>query len=96
LRLTDDQRRPLVARAKALERKVLADLATIVTPETVLCWHQRLIAHKYDGSHKRGPGRPRAAAEIEKVVSEWRKRTEAEDTAAFSQSGAHALSQHNR
>ena len=33
LRLTDDQRRRLAARAKGLGRKVLAELATIVTPE---------------------------------------------------------------
>src|SRR6516225_4899665 len=32
LRLTDDQRRRLAARAKGLGRKVLAELATIVTP----------------------------------------------------------------
>ena len=46
LRLTDDQRRRLAARAKGLGRKVLAELATIVTPETLLRWHQRLIAQK--------------------------------------------------
>lgn len=34
----------------------------------MLRWHQRLIAHKYDGRGKRGPGRPRTAAEIEKLV----------------------------
>jgi hypothetical protein len=26
--------------------------------ETLLAWHRRLIALKYDGSKKRGPGRP--------------------------------------
>ena len=46
LRLTDDQRRRLAARAKELGRKVLAELATIVTPKTLLRWHQRLIAQK--------------------------------------------------
>jgi hypothetical protein len=39
-----------------------------VTPETLLGWHRRLIARKYDGSGKRGPGRPRTAAEIEELV----------------------------
>ena len=68
LRLTDDQRRRLAVRAKGLGRKLLAEVATIVTPATLLRWHQRLIAQKYDGSGKRGPGRPRTAAEIEKVV----------------------------
>src|SRR5262245_29999242 len=68
LRLTDSQRRRLAAKANALGRKLLADIATIVTPETLLRWHRRLIAQKYDGSGKRGPGRPRTAAEIEQLV----------------------------
>jgi len=68
LRFTDDQRRRLAAKAKGLGRKVLAELGTIVTPETLLAWHRRLIAQKYDGSTRRGPGRPRTAAEIERLV----------------------------
>jgi transposase InsO family protein len=68
LRFNDDQRRRLAARAKGLGRKVLAEVATIVTPETLLAWHRKLIAQKYDGSGKRGPGRPRTAGEIETLV----------------------------
>ncbi len=68
VRLNDDQRRRLAARAKGLGRKLLAEVATIVTPETLLAWHRKLIAQKYDGSHKRGPGRPRTAGEIEVLV----------------------------
>src|SRR5664279_4726250 len=68
LRLDDSQRRRLDVRAKALGRKVLAEIATIVTPETLLAWHRKLIAQKYDGSARRVPGRPRTAAEIEILV----------------------------
>src|SRR5512144_1460964 len=68
LRFTDDQRRRLAVKAKELGRKVLIELGTIVTPETLLAWHRRLIARKYDGSKKRGPGRPRTAKEIERPV----------------------------
>src|SRR3954449_11493630 len=68
LRFNDDQRRRLAAKAKGLGRKLLAEVATIVTPETLLAWHRRLIALKYDGSQKRGPGRPRTAGEIEALV----------------------------
>src|SRR5215470_10403804 len=68
LRLNDDQRRRLAAKAKGLGRRLLAELATIVTPETLLAWHRKLIAQKYDGSVKRGPGRPRTADEIEALV----------------------------
>ena len=43
-------------------------MATIVTPETLLAWHWKLIAQKYDGSGRRRPGRPRTAEEIEVLV----------------------------
>jgi hypothetical protein len=44
LRLNDDQRRRLAAKAKGLRRKILPEVATIVTPETLLAWHRKLIA----------------------------------------------------
>src|SRR5580704_16403287 len=68
LRFNDDQRRRLAAKAKGLGRKLLAEIATIATPETLLAWHRKLIAQKYDGSGKRGLGRPRTAGEIEALV----------------------------
>ncbi|MCH7667472.1 MAG: hypothetical protein IH936_16285, partial [Acidobacteria bacterium] len=51
--LNDDQRRRLAVRGKALGRKLLGEVCTIVTPDTILRWHRRLIARKYDGSAKR-------------------------------------------
>ena len=68
MRFNDDQRRRLAARAKKLGRKVLAEVATIVTPETLLAWHRKLIAMKYDGSAHRMPGRPPTRAEIRTLV----------------------------
>ena len=68
LRFTDDQRRRLAAKAKGLGRRALSRVATIVTPETLLAWHRKLIARKYDGSASRGAGRPRSEAEIESLV----------------------------
>ena len=68
LRLIDDQRRRLAAKANGLGRRVLSEIATIVTPETLLAWHRRLIAQKYDGSANHGPGRPRKAGEIEALI----------------------------
>jgi hypothetical protein len=56
IRLNDDQRRRLATKAKSLGRRLLAEVATIVTPETLLAWHRKLIAQKYDSSGKRGPG----------------------------------------
>jgi len=68
VRFSDDQRRRLAVRAKKLGWRVLNDLTTIVTPSTLLAWHRRLIASKYDGSKQRGPGRPRTANEIQQLV----------------------------
>src|SRR5438309_8100885 len=68
MRFTDDQRRRLAVRAKKLGRKVLAQIATIVTPETLLAWHRKLITKKYDGSAFRTPGRPQMSTEISNLV----------------------------
>src|SRR5258708_16906799 len=46
MRLNDDQRRRLAAKAKGLGRKLLAEVATIVTPETLLAWHRKLVRSK--------------------------------------------------
>ena len=40
----------------------------MVTPETLLIWHRKLIAINYDGSKQRGPGRPRVQDEIQRFV----------------------------
>jgi putative transposase len=68
MRLTDNPRCRLAVKAKRLSRKVLAQVATIVTPETLLAWHRKLIAMKYDGSKYRSPGRPPTAADISALV----------------------------
>merc|ERR1711964_239069 len=59
LRYTNAQRRRLGVKAKALGRRTLEQFAGIVTPDTLLRWFRTLVARKYDGSAKRGPGRPR-------------------------------------
>lgn len=68
LRLNDDQRRRLAVRAKGLGRKLLAEVASLVTPDTLLAWHRKLIAHKYDGHDRRRPGRPRTQEQLERLV----------------------------
>lgn len=58
--LNDDQRRLLAVKGKALGRKALRELTTIVTPDTILRWHRELVAQKWDHSAKRNAvGRPR-------------------------------------
>jgi transposase InsO family protein len=68
LRFTDNQRRSLAAKARRLGRRMLAEMATVVTPETLLKWHRKLVANKYDGSARRSPGRPVTAKDLEALV----------------------------
>ena len=57
LRFTNDQRIRLAAKAKTLGRRALMEIRSIVSPDTLLAWHRALIARKYDGHLRRGPGR---------------------------------------
>jgi len=65
---SDAQRRRLARNGKALSRELLNELCSIVTPETLLRWYRNLIARKYDGSAKRGAGRPRKAADLRDFI----------------------------
>ena len=67
LRLTDDQRRRLAAKGRRLGRRVLRQVATIVTPDTILRWHRQLIARKWTFTPKR-PGRPGIMQEISALI----------------------------
>ena len=67
LRLSDDQRRRLAVRGKAIGRRALAEVASLVTPDTILRWHRQLIAQKW--THKRrSPGRRRIMQVIEELT----------------------------
>ena len=39
-----------------------------VTPATLLAWHRRLVARKWDYTSRRRPGRPSTTASIRKLV----------------------------
>jgi transposase InsO family protein len=67
LRFTDDQRRRLAARGKPLGRKALCRIATIVTADTILAWHRKLIAARWTYPRK-GVGRPGVMKEIRELV----------------------------
>ena len=63
LRLTDAQRRRLATKGHRLGRHVLHEVATIVTPDTILRWHRQLIARKWTTARRR-VGRPGVLQEI--------------------------------
>ena len=67
--LDDDQRRRLAVKGKILGRKMLEQLATIVTPDTILRWHRELLARQWDYSGRRkSRGRPPVPEEIVELV----------------------------
>ncbi|MBK8977223.1 MAG: transposase [Planctomycetes bacterium] len=67
LRLTDDQRRHVAVGGEALGRRLLASVASRVTPDTILAWHRRLIARKWTYARRR-TGRPGILKEIRELV----------------------------
>jgi transposase InsO family protein len=69
LRLSDGERKALAEIGQKLGKKALAEVATIVKPDTILAWHRKLVAQKFDGSKQRkAPGRPRIDPELEALI----------------------------
>jgi hypothetical protein len=68
-RISDDQRARLARRAKRIRFGRLKEIVNLVTPQTLLAWHRKLIAKKYDSSGVRGKvGRPPTAEELRDLV----------------------------
>jgi putative transposase len=67
LRLTDDQRRRRAAKGRRLGRRLSRQVATLVTPDTILRWHRQFIARKWTFTPKR-PGRPGVMKEISTLI----------------------------
>jgi transposase InsO family protein len=63
----DDQRRRLAAKGRPLGRRALEAIATIVTPDTRLRWHRRLIAEKWTYT-RNNVGRPGVMKEIRRLI----------------------------
>ena len=67
--LSDAERGALGEIGRRLGRKILADIATIARPDTILGWYRKLVARKFDGSKARQyPGRPRIKREVEELI----------------------------
>jgi hypothetical protein len=51
LQVCDDERRRVAVLGERLGRRVLAEVTSLVTPETILRWHRELIARKWRTDH---------------------------------------------
>ena len=62
------------SKARSWGRKILDQLATIATPETILRWHQELIARHWDYCQRRkSAGRPSTSPKIVELVLRFAK-----------------------
>ncbi len=68
-RLQDSERKILAQKGQPLG-KLLTDVITIVQPQTLLKWHRRLVASKWDFSSRRQAklGRRPVSSEVERLV----------------------------
>jgi putative transposase len=68
IRFTDAERVLLARKAKAVGRKALLKLDTIVSPDTLLRWHRRLVAQKWNFAERRRAGRPGIMRHISQLI----------------------------
>jgi len=69
LRLGNPERATLAEIGKQSGRKMLAEVACVAKPDTILAWYRKLVAKKFDGSKRRQyPGRPAVPTEVEALV----------------------------
>ena len=72
--LSNPERSTLAEIGKRLGRKLLAEVACVAKPDTILAWYRKLIAQKFDGSrHRTYPGRPRIEPKLEALIVQMAK-----------------------
>jgi putative transposase len=68
LHLSDAERQTLAEIGKKLGKQALEEVVSIVKPDTILAWHRKLVAQKFDGSEQR---KPRGRPHIDKELEDW-------------------------
>jgi len=69
IQLSDAERKTLAEIGKHLGKQALAEVATIVKPATILAWHRKLVAQKFDGSRQRqSSGLPKIDPALEALI----------------------------
>ena len=100
VRLSAGARKALADIGQRLGKQALQDVAQIVKPDTILGWHRKLVAQKFDGSQQRKrPGRPTIDRAVEDLVVRMAQENRLgipTDTGSACQSRSHVGSQHHR
>ncbi|MBI3329454.1 MAG: helix-turn-helix domain-containing protein [Nitrospinae bacterium] len=69
VRLSDGERKTVAEIGQKLGKQALQEVATIVKPDTILGWHRKLVAQKFDGAAQRqSSGRPKTDPELEALI----------------------------
>ena len=68
LQFTDAERRRLARKGGPLGRRILEAVAQIVTPDTILAWHRKLVAAKWTYNARGSRRKTDARQEIEALV----------------------------
>ena len=67
--LNDSQRRRLAILGRRIGRRALSEVCCVFSPDTILKWHRKLVAMKYDGSqNRRKYGRPQITGELRDLI----------------------------
>jgi len=69
VQLTDSDRKALAEIGQKLDKKALAEIATVAKPDTILAWHRTCADRQCDRSQPpQSVGRPRIGKELENLV----------------------------
>src|SRR5258708_14359768 len=69
LKLSDAERATLAEIGHRLGRKVLAEVANVARPDSILAWYRNLVDRKFDGSKpRRRPRRPPISPAIQQLI----------------------------
>ncbi len=68
LRFTDAETALLARKAKLVGRRTLLTLDTVVTPDTLLRWHRKFVAQKWNFVHRRGPRHPGVIRQVSNLI----------------------------
>ncbi|HSX78140.1 MAG TPA: helix-turn-helix domain-containing protein, partial [Candidatus Saccharimonadia bacterium] len=69
VRLTNGERQTLAEIGHKLGQQALREVASMVKPDTMLTWHRKLVAQKFESSQQRqAPGRPKIDQALEALI----------------------------